>query len=230
MNVCIVNLSNYLEESLYKEFQSCISKEKREKLKQFRDNNDILKSLIGDIIVRSIICKNIGIKNKQIEFTYNKYGKPTINNYNKLHFNITHSGNRVAAIVDDYPIGIDIEKISPLDHVKIAKKCFTKDEYIWLYSQEENEILQCFYKLWTLKECYVKKVGKGLIVPFNSFSFNMNYDNNISSLGIRDTEKVVYFKSKFIETDYVMSICMEKQVSNINVIEKSFEELLVDLN
>ncbi|MBU3198520.1 4'-phosphopantetheinyl transferase superfamily protein [Clostridium estertheticum] len=43
--------------------------------------------------------------------------------------------------------------------------------------------MSCFYDLWTLKESYIKAIGRGLSIPFSSF----NIKKNDYSISVRNT-------------------------------------------
>ena len=51
----------------------------------------------------------------ELIFEYNEYGKPFINYPTNLHLSISHSGNWITCIVDDNPVGIDVEEIKQID-------------------------------------------------------------------------------------------------------------------
>lgn len=60
--------------------------------------------------------------------------------------------------------------------------------------------------LWTLKECYIKAVGKGLSIPLNSISFEIG-DNNIVSAELEDGAPPYFFKQYLDYEGYVLSLC-----------------------
>ncbi len=93
------------------------------------------------------------LKNKYIgEYSLNENGKPISKD---CFFNISHSKGYVVFIKDDVPIGVDIEKIRPVeDDLK---------EYI--SSKEEKEYIKdekSFYEVWTNKESLTKCIGTGI--------------------------------------------------------------------
>jgi 4'-phosphopantetheinyl transferase len=64
--------------------------------------------LIMEIIIKTIIIKELEIENKFIFFDKNEYGKPYLRGYSKFNFNISHSGDFVVCAIDELSVGIDI--------------------------------------------------------------------------------------------------------------------------
>jgi 4'-phosphopantetheinyl transferase len=91
-------------------------------------------------------------------------GKPLLD---EAHFNISHSGELVLlAFSLDVPVGIDIEKIRPIEHQKFVKQ-FHEEE---LRDFEEAKISEeRFFEYWTRKEAVIKAIGKGLKKPLIDF-------------------------------------------------------------
>ncbi|WP_443659018.1 4'-phosphopantetheinyl transferase family protein [Clostridium algidicarnis] len=210
MNIYAVNITNKLDADLYEEFLSLIDDSKRAKINKFKNSDDKIRTLIADILVRSIICNKLKIFNEEIEYEYNSYGKPKLKNSKEFHFNISHSGDWVIGVVDNQPVGIDIEKISPIEYIDIAKKFFKEDEYNWLLAQKDREKLEYFYKLWTLKESYIKMMGTGLSMPLDSFSILFDTEYNISIKSNIGSERERYFKTYAIDKNYMIAVCSEK--------------------
>lgn len=66
------NIGNHL----FNQFSNLISNEKRERMKRLLNLCDINRTLIGELLIRSLICQKYKIKNEEIKFIYNEYGKP----------------------------------------------------------------------------------------------------------------------------------------------------------
>ncbi|WZY95452.1 hypothetical protein YC2023_067781 [Brassica napus] len=112
-----------------------------------------------------------------------KHGKPevdwevdTTTNYPKLKLNISHTDSLIACgVTVNVPVGIDVEdKTRKLRHnvISLAKRFYSSQEVKFLSSIADMEAQRKeFIKLWTLKEAYVKALGKGFSAsPFNTFS------------------------------------------------------------
>lgn len=71
------------------------------------------------------------------------------------------------------PIGVDIEKVQPIENIEdIAKQYFSDKELIDLLSIKPNERIISF-NCWTRKEALVKALGTGLTLPLNEFSVTL---------------------------------------------------------
>ena len=75
----------------------------------------------------------------------------------------------VICAVSDKAVGCDIEQVSVAPE-KVAERFFSEAEqrYLSQYSGEEKN--KEFYRLWTMKESYLKYLGTGINRPLNSFS------------------------------------------------------------
>ncbi|KAH0854508.1 LOW QUALITY PROTEIN: hypothetical protein HID58_069176, partial [Brassica napus] len=110
---------------------------------------------------------------RSLKFKKNLYGKPevdgevdTTTNYPKLKFNISHTDSLIACgVTVNVPVGIDVEdKTRKMRHdvLSLAKRFYSSREVEFLSSIADMEARRKeFIKLWTLKEAYVKALGKG---------------------------------------------------------------------
>lgn len=150
------------------------------------------------MILRYAIYNKIKIKNEDIILKNNYYGKPYLEGYSDFKFNISHSGEYVALVTSKYEVGIDIEQIKEIGHKSIIDNCFTEEEKKYIY--KSNSISR-FYEMWTLKESYIKAIGKGLSIPLKSFSLNI-----INKRDIKCINEYV-FQIIDVDTRYKMALC-----------------------
>lgn len=183
---------------------SWVSEDKKEQIRRFHQFEDAQRTLLGDVLARYAICRRLCIRNMDLVFGKNEYGKPMLLEPSGIHFNISHSGNWVVCAVDDSVIGIDVEIIKPIDF-KIAERFFSRDEYVSLINQPKEMKLTYFYMIWTLKESYIKAEGKGLSIPLNSFTIRMGNDD--ISVSVNNETRKFYFYQSFLDYDAVYAVC-----------------------
>lgn len=79
-----------------------------------------------------------------------------------VYFNLSHSGDMVLCAVSDAPVGCDIEKATGAPF-EVAERVFTKKERRYLLdAKNTGEANRRFFRLWTMKESYMKMTGEGL--------------------------------------------------------------------
>lgn len=211
MKIYAVRILNIGKERLTR-LCSLIDLDKKCKIEKMINEKDVIRTLIGEILIRTIIAEELGIKN--IKFHKNQYGKPYLIDHPKFNFNISHSGNFVTCVVDDKPIGIDIEELRYIEYEDIAEGFFTISEFCYIIKQNLNSQLSKFYELWTLKESYIKCCGQGLSIPLKSFSVEIQKYENIKVI-INNEYTQHTFKTFDIESDYKMAVCsLNKEITN----------------
>ncbi|MTI47954.1 MAG: 4'-phosphopantetheinyl transferase superfamily protein [Firmicutes bacterium] len=186
------------------------------KINKYLKWEDAQKSLIGKILIRSIVINKYGFKNKGIHFSINEFGKPYLKDIKEFNFNISHSGEWVVCAVDTRPIGIDIEEINDFDF-NIANNFFSTEEYSDLMNQDKMNRLEYFFDLWTLKESYIKMIGTGLSKGLDFFTMKKTSDN----IWTNGSDKTYYFKQYNTIDGYKTSVCaMNKNFpTDINTIK-----------
>ena len=130
----------------------------------------------------------------------NEHGKPYFIDVENVHFNISHSKDMGAIVVDDEPCGVDIEQIREVK-MSIAKRFFAIEETEWIMkaSDEEERSLR-FFTVWTGKEAYTKRLGCGLTIKMDSFSV----------LSEEISPKLKYFQTN----NYLVCVCSVKNVTH----------------
>ena len=197
---------------IFDKFIHLLSREKQQRLGRIRCDISRTLSFYSELIARHLICKKYNVKNENLVFSKNKYGKPYVTNIADCHFNISHTKNAVAVAISDTPVGIDTEKIKTADK-KVAGSFFYKDEFDYIISSDDGGIDKRFFEVWTKKEAYIKYLG-GSISMLKSFSvFSDVISNKISTYQLNK---------------YVLSVCLDQKFTqeNINVLS---EERVIDL-
>ncbi|WP_291560032.1 MULTISPECIES: 4'-phosphopantetheinyl transferase family protein [unclassified Clostridium] len=221
MKIYAVKISDMGEEKLYK-LCLMVGSEKKYKIEKFINKKDKIRSLIGEVLIRTIIAEELDITNKCLKFERNQYGKLYLKDHPQFNFNISHSEEYVVCAIDNKPIGIDVEMIKHIEYKEIAKSFFTTGEFGYIVNQDLNFQLNKFYEIWTLKESYIKCCGQGLSIPLKSFSIQVDQNENIKVIS-NNKCKEYKFKILDIEPGYKLAVCsLNKEISsNITIVDQN---------
>ena len=135
---------------------------RREKLAHLPKKQQIL-SLGAELLLQRAL-HDLGYTDIQLNYTYGRYGKPSLRDYPDVHFSISHSGDYAIVSVSDTEIGCDIEKIRDTD-LSAARRYFCPEEYADILRIPDKET-EVFFRYWTLKESFTKILGRGLEFSF----------------------------------------------------------------
>lgn len=155
----------------YNKWYSLMNEDKQHRVDRFHFINDKKRTVAGEMLARKAIAAWCSVEPESIIFAIGEHGKPYAVDLD-VEFNISHSGDMVVCAVDDNPVGIDIEKIRPID-LTVAKRICTEEELLYLFGHTptaedfvyttDATILKRFFKLWTTKEAYGKCIGNGIL-------------------------------------------------------------------
>jgi 4'-phosphopantetheinyl transferase len=155
--------------------ESRLPNKEREDAKRFRRATSRNQHIVGRGMARTLLASD-NVLPQEIEFTLNPHGKPDVLAplVAKRPFNIAHTeGMVVFASCDATSIGIDVERLARTTDIAVAKRFFAAPEVEFVMSHEaEDDKRLAFLRVWTLKEAFIKAVGKGLAIPLADFSFN----------------------------------------------------------
>lgn len=129
-----------------------------------------------------------------------KYGKPALEEHPDIHFNISHADGICACIVSDRECGIDCERIRDF-RPNILKRIFSEQEQTYFRNVPDEEKNTAFFRLWTLKEAYIKAIGRGLSFPMNKAEFLP--DDKGFTANIREYT----FRQYIIRGKFIVSVC-----------------------
>jgi len=81
------------------------------------------------------------------------------------------AGLAVGLFAFDREVGVDVERVAPIDAVALAERFFSAEETAVLSGLDPDARLARFYALWTLREAYLKARGVGLTLPLHQLLF-----------------------------------------------------------
>lgn len=139
----------------------------------------------------------------ELVFSRNEFGKPELANQadHGVTFNLTHSRGIVGVAVSrGRAVGLDVEakkrRTKKIDEIKLAKRYFSEEEVQTLSGLPPGEPRQLlFVQLWTLKESYVKALGRGIGASPGLGSFGFNLDMTKKAIEFRPSGKEPQYDS-----------------------------------
>ncbi len=219
-----LRMTEPFSEEIFRTLLTFVDTSKQERVKRFRHWEDAHRTLLADLLVRSILLEKTGQCNEVLTFICNEFGKPSLKGSSTFHFNVSHSGEWIAAGVDDHPVGVDVEEIRPIDF-DVAKRFFSPEEYQTLMGQSESEQLAYFYSIWTLKESFIKALGRGLSHPLAEFTIRAEKAKEIHLVLDQQIVPELYFKSYDLDPHYRMAVCSQSTHFAESIAMKTMNEI-----
>lgn len=171
-------------EQIYRE----LSPSRKEHIDRLRRPEDKNRSLAGQWLAGKLLKDQFGIS---ATLCRSPNGQPYFEDC-ELQVSIAHSEEMIACAINEEKVGIDVEKIRPID-LKICRHTCVEAEKDYLLSGsvqpegvlcEDPEILSRFFEIWTAKEAYFKKQGTGI--------------TDLKSVNILTLQRQVYTKDGYM--------------------------------
>lgn len=164
---------------LIETYLSWLDEQERSRYERFHFSRHRHEYLVAHALLRSSLSHYGNCSPSEWQFSKNTYGRPEIREGSglpPLRFNLTHTEGLVAcAITPSAAIGIDVERITRSGDLQaIADVSLSPAERADLHKLSGQEWNQHFFRLWTLKEAYIKAQGKGLSMPLQQITFQLS--------------------------------------------------------
>jgi 4'-phosphopantetheinyl transferase len=126
-------------------------------------------------LLRRVLSLYLPVATQAWEFQHTLHGKPAIRSPGEavpMRFNLSHSrGMAACAVTCLGEVGVDVETVHDRDYLRLARRFFAPQETSQLESLPIEQQPSAFFRLWTLKEAYIKARGLGLSIDLASFAF-----------------------------------------------------------
>lgn len=183
-----------------------------------------IEHLLGVILSRLYLSEILNIPIKELQMGKTKQGKPFCENQPNIHFNVSHGGNYVVAAFADTPIGVDVESWKRKVPIQVAKRYYSPQEQNLLEQATNDEKQYLFFKLWTIKESYVKMLGTGLTQPLTSFEVRFEQQTpEIFKHGNKLPCTITQYEP---DSEHIISACVQNATSTIQYQEITIENII----
>ncbi len=163
-----------------------------------------LQTIAGELLARYSVGQYIGRYDPDLRLAFGTNGKPRFEKLDQVHFNISHSGHYVVCATSSTGVGIDVERVRKVN-LRIAERFFSAPEIHDLMACDEESRMHYFITLWTIKESYLKAIGRGLTQQLNSFTIIKS--GEIYSLTGNEEARQYRIETYQISDDYMMAVC-----------------------
>lgn len=154
-----------------------------------------------------VASAELNLPMESLEIMEDRNGKPYFAGYRDVCFNLSHSSPKAAIAISPREIGIDIEKERTINPTAIAEDFFHKREIGHLKNCPDISRQWEFFRLWTLKESYLKAIGTGLSDSLSSFS--VVDESGICPGTIEDKNTEWSFCHLQLPCGYHLSVCRD---------------------
>lgn len=209
----IINIRQLEEETVFQAVLPSVSSYRRQKITALKNGKDRCRSL-GASLTLNAALQRYGLNEGAMEFDLGDQGKPMLRDYPDLHFSLSHAGDYAICSMGAQEIGNDIERVRP-GKLRVADRFFAEEEKEWLYRADLPEEQESrMFRLWTMKESFLKVTGLGMSLPLRDFTVSME-DDGAARLHHTLNDNIYYIKEYALPavfqetTGYRISICSE---------------------
>lgn len=154
--------------------RSLLSPEEISRANRLIRPEDGLRFIVGRAQLRQLLGSYLATTAQSVELSSLPHGKPVLAEP-RLSFNLSHSGDlALLAIARCAPLGVDLERLRPeLDWLPLARRYFSASEQQALQALAPNQQRNGFFTIWTRKEAWLKAIGRGFHLPFDTFDVSV---------------------------------------------------------
>lgn len=201
IRVYVADTKELNDDLFFGKLYKTVSRQRREKIDRMVFRKDKMLSLAAGLLLKKGL-EDQGIDAADLQVRYGKNNKPYIEG---IHFNLSHSEEKVMCAISDREVGCDVEKVTDID-MEIAKRFFYTTEYALIAGKRNHrERCETFFRLWTLKESFMKATGLGMELALDAFRIDVEGDR--ISVWQRVDEKTYYFREYEMKDGYQYAVC-----------------------
>jgi 4'-phosphopantetheinyl transferase len=126
--------------------------------------NSARRFIVARGILRELLAGYTGSAPEKLRFRYGGSGKPSLEDREDIHFNISHSADLgLFAFSPDRPVGVDVENERPVRRLlDVAQRFMSEAELRSLVDTAPDERNTAFLRSWVVREARLKAEGRGI--------------------------------------------------------------------
>lgn len=172
ISVSVLKTDCFNNKNLFEQKYKQMSQYRQNRIDRYQLSKDKKLSLAAGVLIDEEL-KKYKLCEKYAQLCFKENSKPYFSEHPELFFNVSHSKDCAVCVFCDNEVGIDVEHIDDVN-LSIAKRFFHNCEYEYINTrQDEKQKQDAFFRLWVLKESYMKATGKGMALPLAKFQINL---------------------------------------------------------
>ena len=212
MKIYYIDIEKLKELYSYEELYNQVSLYRKRKVDKLKFEKDKWLSLGAEYLLIQGL-EELNIDYTKIEIDFKENNKPILKNCTQeIHYNLSHSGQMAMCVIADCEVGCDIQEMSEKEsYIEIAQRFFHPEEIKMFKNIKEDEKKELFYRIWTLKESFIKATGKGFQTSLKDFRISL--ENNKPQILINGIlqEKYQLEEKQVKNKNYKSAICYIKK-------------------
>ncbi len=161
-------------------------------------------SLAAGLLLHAGLCDYLQLPVEEtppFQTACGKWGKPYLTEYPGVYFNLSHSGEYVCCAIAEEEVGVDIQQHQG-QMEGIAKRFFTKADNQMLEDCSEAERRERFFRIWSIRESYIKFTGRGMGQGLDTFAIDFS-----GKTVVEQGRTVAYFQEDRKMEGYSLCVC-----------------------
>lgn len=171
----VIQLSVFSDDRVFQAALETISPYRRQKIARQKNRKDKERGL-GASIALDAALKPYGLREGRMEYELGRWGKPYFRKDVGLYFSLSHAGGYAICSIGPREIGNDIELVRS-ERERIAARFFAPGETDWIWEEKTAAGRdERMFRIWTMKESFLKAAGCGLSLPMKDFTIFVEKD------------------------------------------------------
>lgn len=135
-----------------------LSRQRQKHAMKYVHDHDRQLSIAAYLLLKKALREEYGLDISP-QFNYGPHGKPELDGYPHIKFNISHCHEAAVCVVSDEDVGVDAESLIPYDEELVDTTMNESEKRSIMLSPNPSFTLT---RLWTMKESLLKLKGDGI--------------------------------------------------------------------
>lgn len=222
MTVYYTKVFPFLEEGTFFTHNYQIEEKRLQDIGRKKNKDARARSLAAGILLQAGLCDFLNCPPEStppFQTGLGQWGKPYLVDHPEIYFNLSHSGEYVCCGIADFEVGVDVQRHQMIND-GLSRRFFSEEDNRILDGMEEKDREEFFFRIWSVRESYVKLTGRGLGQGLSSFEIDWKHQ----TIQNASKEPVAFFEEKRDLEGYSLCVCGRRRIMQPGWIFMEFGE------